>query len=549
MKGYIRASYPTYYIFIEDFSINVSSFCSLAISFWIKNVHIYPQKSAKMKGSIAWNQQQLMKFIIITYFSDKDHYVIEQHVSQVGNLLMSYDYVNGLMVDAKGERVRLSKVHKDLRKFTITNNFNNLTLGFFKISYPVQVLMMDTPPYSYINESGQIIGVEGNVIDEFCRKYNVIYSVLLIQDALNGKIFDLSLYRRLSSIDSRLKHEITLNDVGASYCFLVPRNIPMFSLKLTMPFDKMFSYLFAVSVALVIILWILILRFRKTGFRTFELVFSVVCIIFGNPLNAEFSATRWSTKERFLLFPFVLVCFLTMEIFTSSMIPFSLTDVPMTSVQSMEELNASNTMVYEFYEDQGIASHKILNKLLQAEYLKLNKLPNNFDKNLAYVVRCIFADEFVKSAWNHESDRKIFDSIKGTMKNKYSVYVANKNFHMVDEFFRMVSSLQESGIMDFWTDTVITNTFPKQATKSDIVEAFSPSVVHFPFVVLILGLGSALIVFLVEFLYYLLMGWKLSRVINLKKQRRRRLGRQRILKRFGFGKLLSLKEAIFLRYR
>jgi hypothetical protein len=218
-----------------------------------------------------------------------------------------------------------------------------------------------------------------------------------------------------------------------------------------------------------------------------------------------------------------------MEFFTSFLTSLLIVDYPMRSVQSIEELNRSDTMIFEFYDDNFFPTSKI-KKLIPIEISSaLSKLPDHFDKNLVYAVRCKFAEEFVKSAENFEHRKPIFDMIEGFVNNnRYSSYLVNANFPLKSEFVNMIASLEESGIMDQWTESAVQESFPKYVDHIT-VDVITLNSLQLPFLMLILGLGVGVVVFLIELIYHKYVEWKLSRVVDLRKARQRRQRWRRVL--------------------
>lgn len=162
----------------------------------------------------------------------------------------------------------------------------------------------------------------------------------------------------------------------------------------------------------------------------------------------------------------------------------------------------------------SIDSSKIKHILKDYDSLKLSKLPDYFDKDLAYVVRCKFADGFVNSVVNFDENGKILNSLKGADYPLFSKYLLNKNFYLRSEFEHFISQLQESGIMEYWTQTMIRIVFPKQVITDEFVEAFAPNAVHFPFIALLFSLSIALVIFTVELCHHAYVTWKLSLVLT-----------------------------------
>ena len=440
-----------------------------------------------------------------------------------------------MIIDVVGERVEKYMFLNTVDKYVFNNtdyNFRNT----FSIPNQLRVIFYDTPPYSYRSLDNRILGVDGNVMDEFCKRNNVSYRIT------NNKFepFDIQysndiiLYRRFNSISTQYI-EITLNDHGANQCFLVPRNIPVYSHLFSNPFQKNVSLIFIATAVFIGIMWKFLKLVRKQDIGMFKLITSILKIICGHSIDkGEIS------QNRLLLVPFILICFILMDIFKSFLISTSIIEPPMRSVQSLIELNDSDTKVYEYYEEiKFFAPEKVIHKIpLRVGYTALSMLPENVDTSLAYGVRCRFGQEFVGSKQNFENDRQLFDFLSGYAENRYASYLVHENFPLKSRFIALVTSLQESGILNFWTEIIVRESFPKHF-QNETENALSIKAMYLPLLILVVGLFISFIVFLLELIYFRYSSWKSCEIIDLRKERmkRKRLHRySRYLRMMGWKK-------------
>jgi len=440
-----------------------------------------------------------------------------------------------MIINVVGERVEKYIFLNTFDKYIFDyadDNFRNT----FSIPNQLRIIFYATPPYSYRSLDNRILGVDGNVIDEFCKRHNISYRITNNKfDPFNVQHSnDIILYRRFNTISTHYV-EITLNDLGANQCFLVPRNIPVYDHLFSNPFQKIVSLIFIGTAVFVGIMWKILKLVRKQDIGIFKLVTSISKIIFGHSIDeSEIS------QNRLMLVPFILMCFILMDIFKSFLISTSIVEPPMRSVQSISELNDSDTKVYEYYEEiKFFSSEKVIHKIpLRLGYTALSMLPENVDTSLAYGVRCRFGEEFVGSSKNFENDRQLFDLLSGYVENRYASYLVHENFPLKSKFIALVTSLQESGILNFWTEIIVRESFPKHF-QSEMENALSIKAMFLPLLILVVGLSVSFIVFLVELIYFRYLSWKSCEVIDLRKERikRKRIRRFcRYLRRMGWKK-------------
>lgn len=468
------------------------------------------------------------KFIFVTRYINQltfENYQFENHIRQVHKFINNRPYSNGVIIDLAEDLMLIIKFTRTLKGMLFAE-MNHQTFEKDSISQKLSVIHFDTPPFSYRDGNNKIIGVEGHVIDEFCRQFNLTYEVINDGKGIYSmpRQFDISLYRRLVQGPLHQYDIITIYDVGSTQCFMVPKNIPVYSSRFSVPFDKFVNILFLCSVLFAAILWKLICIYRKLKINSFDFVTSILKCIIGYSLPANLCCMKWSIKERLFLGPFLFMCFILMDLFTSFMISSLIVELPMRSVQSVQELNESSLIIYEYYDEIFFqTTYKLRNLVLnKMNATGMQTIPNYFDKELVYVVNCKFAEAFIKSAWNFDNNQQVFDILRGFFfAAPYSAYLVHANFPLKSEFVKMVSGFQESGIMDFWTESVIRTQFPTYS-KDNADNVVTLSAIQLPIFILIIGLCVSIVAFFVECIYFRYLNWKLSRVIDLRKDRQTR---------------------------
>jgi len=432
------------------------------------------------------------------------------------------------------------KLFRSITKVNIT--YDDFNLDIELTDRKLNVLYYDTPPYSYHSNDNKIIGVEGHVIDEFCSRYNFSYQLSNKQtDILTlQNMFDISLTRRFGFNRHSIYYEnIELQDKGTSQCLLVPRNIPVYSHILSSPFDNFVIFLFFTSVLVTGILWKMFQILQNQSIKVFQLVTLLLKIIMGYAIDDRYFH-RWSLKEQFLLIPFIAICFILMDIFKSFIISTSIVKQPMRSVQSLEELFSSDTKIYEYYKEVDLLPHdKVLNHIpVVSSSSALSKLPEHVDRNLAYMVRCKFAEVFLESENNFDGDYQLFDVFDKNIHKTTGNYLIHEGVPYKQTFISYIDSLQESGILNHWITTTVKKLFPKHV-ESSMQNSLALKALYLPLIILCIGLVSAILVFIIELLYYKYKEWKLSRVIDLRKERKKYKKIRRIFQIFKFSQKQS----------
>ena len=145
-----------------------------------------------------------------------------------------------------------------------------------------------------------------------------------------------------------------------------------------------------------------------------------------------------------------------------------------------------------------LSEHSIMNGI--AEF---HKIPKN-DTNIAYLLLCDIAQEFVKSADNFMNDEPIFNVLEDKIGNGLDSYMMNAHSPFAETLEPFVARVFETGLMKAWKVQVQMS----DQIKSDENE-FKPKVheekkmltfedMALPFYLLIVGLTSSLITFIFE---------------------------------------------------
>ncbi|CAG9811116.1 unnamed protein product [Chironomus riparius] len=440
-------------------------------------------------------------------------------------LIYFEDYLQDPSMEARG--VIHSLYMKTSTKFVIVTKFNNdmirkyiktlkSTFELSKLNDPynfnsenymevLQILFNDNPPFSYRDNSNRIIGVEGNLIDEFCKHQKLNYEIVnrdyshLTAIVPNAQ-FDFSLYRRINAGSEITTDVVHLNDIGASQCVLVPRNIPVY-VPFSSPYSKVVNHLFFWSIAAVMAVWKIFKWLQRQNLSVVDSTLEALKVLLGLGIDDN-HWMRWSLKEKILLVPFLLMVMILMGVYESHMVSTVIAEPQMRSVKSIEELIKSDTIIYEYYQELGRFDSNKVYQLMSYSYVTLATIPENFDQNFAYFVSCRFGEEFLNSAENFVSDRRLFDMIPDDYIDTFlSTYLINENFPLKKQFKFMVRALDEAGIINHWTKDIVQLHF-LQHIKNEDQKPILLAAMIVPVCIVIIGLVLGLVVFGFEFLVH-----------------------------------------------
>lgn len=415
---------------------------------------------------------------------------------------MNIPYYNSFINIFKNNSFQIQNFVKIPHSLQFVENFSEP----YKLAMPaskqqLRPLFHENLPFSNLDQNKRIVGVEGNLIDEFCKLTDTNYSIdtgdyynLIINKT--QFINDFSLYRRLIPNTELLTSILMINDLGASQCALVPRNI-LAHLPFLSPYDLTVNIIFGFSIICVAAAWKLLKFAQNQRLSILNSQLEISRTLLGLTIDDN-SWMRWTLKENILLIPFIYMMIILMGIYQSYISSEIISAPPMESVKSIHELNMSNTKIYEYYKEYNRFRPENVVNLKSFVDTQLSIFPEQFDENLAYFVRCRFAEEFVESQKNFIGDRQIFNMIEDhDAEAYYSTYIVNENFPLKTQFMFFVKALDEAGIIDYWTKIVIQENFDKYRVN-DEQKPIVLNKIFAPVFVLITGLCVSFVVFGIE---------------------------------------------------
>jgi len=413
-------------------------------------------------------------------------------------------------------------LHKDSTTFLVLRTYldqNNFALDMTQDTkymtiknlpeYPwtdiISTIYYDSYPMSYY-QNGKIIGVEGQLIEEFSKKIKIPHQAInpdptqvsyweavkyLVRDA------DICLSSNIHILGSNFER-VLLNEMDG-LCVLTPRNIPVSSYEnLTLPLDAMSLVMSFISTVSVIVSWKIISIHTANERSLKSITIAVIEMIFN--IGAS-GIEQLTNKEIILVYSFIFSSFILISFYESLLLAFMLAAPSWRSAHDLTELNDSGATFFTFYTKElaSFSNSPFIREELIQNKLQLTSLsdlivPESFDKNLVYLVTCNYADLFVRSMRNIDEDRKIFDVIKITEMLKG--YPIRKGFQYANEFKQIVEDLIESGIYKFWQQKSIQPSL--SSSKYINIEEQEYFDMEFPLVLLITGCSISFIVFLYE---------------------------------------------------
>lgn len=162
---------------------------------------------------------------------------------------------------------------------------------------------------------------------------------------------------------------------------------------------------------------------------------------------------------------------------------------------------------------------------ISLEFICIILVPANFDRDLAYVVKCSYADHFLTSSRNYDGTIRLFDLIPEKIISIQQSYTVSTFFPLLKEFERHVVSLKESGIRDFWKSKLVDDNTKDMKSKLDDEQKkmfidFKSMII--PFGVLALGSVLGLFTFTFEHLIHQTSAWNKKKVKILRKTKKGR---------------------------
>lgn len=489
---------------------------------------------------LQWQQFPISTKIIVANFYENGNqfYKISLALtSSIKNMLHKFSYPNVLYINIVDGKVIKWKVTTDnhqnqVLKQLLLDDFNFPKWQMGELHRPTaSAAQFDEPPYSYLDQSGRLSGVDGKFLDEFCGKQKIKCKINNVKATPNVTVkeltlaimsSDISLYKSfLSELPTQIDN-IWLYEMEG-LCLLVPRNIPV-DPHTNVPFDYIVMTSLLLTIVTIAFVWKILnrrLTFVTIGFRIFE-------ILIGRSMNYELM----NLKEHLLTIPFIFMQIIMIGVYQSWIISIMIAKSSMRSISTLYELNESNTKIFQYFRESDVKINpKNLIKLLSLKNSTLTQtIPDNFDKNLAYLVSCQFAEYFVKSPANHQNQLKIFDKFPHQISISQLAYAVRENFPLHREFEFMVEALRESGIRKHWMKIANEELMKDKFEGSDEKDMVDLEAMAITFQILVFGALVGLIVLGIE----IVMG-KVGKFVTKRRELRQikvlRANRQRILRK------------------
>lgn len=391
----------------------------------------------------------------------------------------------------------------------------------------IKIVHFDMFPLTYVKDE-IIYGADGNLVREFCKKYNLNYQIVNrenvqpLQERMRIAFeteTDILLTTSIFPVSNKMTG-VWLNERDGG-CLLVPRNIPVSSIEnLTLPFDSLSVTFMALSVVLLTVFWKIIAIVNGKQISAVKIAFDVYQLTFGMGIS---TLNRLSSKEKFMIMCFMFSSFILATTYQSIILSFMLMSPAMRSARNIQELNASDTKFYMFYDENinhsggglFIRRELILNVQNFNEYFDL---PLEIDHNLVYFISCKYAKIFVSTKRNFRDGKRLFDRmVISPMLQSYSI---RTEFYYKEEFASIVSALTESGIYSFWEHEFINSVNEEEDRNQECDKMIEFHNMKVPFIILSSGYFIALHLFLIEKLIYLFMNRRLkfNRNLSLRNQ-------------------------------
>lgn len=376
--------------------------------------------------------------------------------------------------------------------------------GFPSIHPHVAISQFEQFPYNFIKD-GKLRGVEGHIIDEFFEKPNFNYTIINQKKliSLNQvwsilKQSDILLHPVHFTNETKLIMNIHLNEMDGM-CMLVPVNIRVSATNnLSIPSKTIFLVIFVLVIFLLIAVWKLTSSYDRSKFSLAYIIFAVYQLIIGLGFNNEY---RLSRKEKLLIYTFMTCNMFLIQLYQSWILAIMLTKPSMRAVQSLKELNESDTKISQFYFESFIKFRKelVVEMVSVLDHVSYSTL-ENFDKKLAYAVSCRYADFFVSSPSNFDGKIKKFEKMSKPIYTYSLAYLISKNFLYKDALKFKVDAILESGLKNYWVKEILEKKKYKQKNPEH-VDTLTQDI-KFPLLVLGFGGGLGVIAFAFEHLIY-----------------------------------------------
>lgn len=387
----------------------------------------------------------------------------------------------------------------------------------------------DSPPFSHV-KNRKLQGLEGRFLNLFCDKYNLTYRIVNKKTELFSMPEYLSLMKNLLTemclntnviIHSIYFDKISLGKMDG-LCIISPRNIISSSYTNAYPFDLTTTLLISLAVMSTIIWWKVLSSMSKSKFSNFFILINIYKCTLGLGVEGE---NRMSRKEKLLIYSYIVGSMIMVSLYQGILIAVMLTEPSVSSIQSLNELNESTTKINKFFKETEYKDVIFRDKVIHSRINHTStdmalKVPESFDRNLAYLVTCSYANAFLKSGRNlDENSRRLFDLIPEPILLFPEQYTLSTIFPLWDNFKQTVSSLQESGIRDFWIKELLNDN--SNDMKATVFNEEKKTLIDFrnmviPFAMLLLGSTLGLVVFILEQFIKMIFAWRKRKVFKFK---------------------------------
>lgn len=464
-------------------------------------------------------------FVIISI--DKNQFIRScNQASDITIAFLKKGYFNTMTILVQEETVTLAifETVEKKRKFKIiTNDFNFPVARMSYIHSPdVIITQFDFPPFTRV-EKGRIIGVDGQVLGAFCDKHKLNYKVVNSETSkFSTSEFmhsmsksDLSMNKYSSVMGHKNMENIQLNEYDGT-CLLVPKNIPLSSYEnLSFPFERVVTVLIIVIIISLVLVWKLISRSSRSKFSSSYILFSVYKMVLGGGFDNENLMNR---KEKLMIYSFMFGNMILINLYQAWVISFMISEPAMRSVQSIRELNDSDTKIFQYFKESGIKfrDELIVNKISVAVNDFMFKLPNDFNVDESHLVTCMYAENFVKSRSNFIGRKMIFEKLSDPITTNFLSYPVMKLFPLIKELTFVVTALQESGIKNHWMKKITDDEKVKSNYVDDDKFDLLFNDMKFPFLVLTFGVAVSLFTFVIEIIFHTTRQRRASKIKKLR---------------------------------
>jgi hypothetical protein len=293
----------------------------------------------------------------------------------------------------------------------------------------------------------------------------------------------------------------------------VPINInTSFLENVSMPFDLASIIMMIISVLTTAVVWKILSKNSQSKFPFSFIFMNIFKCTIGLSFEKE---DKMSRKEKILLYFFSFSSIILVSFYQSILIAIMLTETEMRSIQSVEELNNSNTRIFQFIKNNEIQFRddlvlKIVTDIsLVGSFLQI---PSDFDPDLAYFVPCAYAESFVKSNLNYNNGKRIFNVLPEVIASYPEAIQINPQFPYKREIQFAMEQLRESGIRNYWKSGILKDSKVRSHISNDN-DYLDFKRLWFPIVILGIGALTGLLIFIFEHIIMYIQYERSKRVI------------------------------------